>query len=102
MIKPQKHKALTLQWVDGAEIQRDVPIEDRWVTCENPTWGPDRVYRIKRAPPPDIRVGVQAYVNSPGEFNSPYIVRIPPLGECSNLQLIFDGTTHELKDAIVL
>ena len=95
MIKPQKHKSLILQWADGAEVQRFMPIEDRWVTCENPTWRPDMVYRIKRLPPPDIKVGVQAYADLP------HVVRITPLGECSNLQLIFDGTTHELKDAIV-
>ena len=94
MIKPQKHKALILQWADGAEVQRFMPIEDRWVTCENPTWRPDMIYRIKRSPPPDIKVGIQAYADL-------QVVRITPLGECSNLQLIFDGTTHELKDAIV-
>ena len=95
MTKPQKHKALILQWADGAEVQRFMPIEDRWVTCENPTWRPDMVYRIKRSPPPDIKVGVQAYVDRC------MVVRVTPPGECSNLQLIYDGETNELKAAIV-
>ena len=92
MIKPQKHKALILQWADGAEVQRYMPIEDRWVTCENPTWRPDMVYRIKQVPLPDIKVGVQA---------SWHELRLTSLGEYSNLLLIFDVITHELKDAIV-
>lgn len=101
MIKPQKHKLLILQWADGAEIQRYQPVEDRWVTCENPTWRPDMVYRIKRVPLPDIKLGVQAYLELPYIARSNTVLRITPLGECSNLQLIFDGETHELKDAIV-
>lgn len=92
MIKTHKHKALILQWADGAEIERYQPIDDRWVPCENPTWRFDVVYRVKRVPLPDIKVGVYASWNE---------LRLTFLGEYSNLQLIFDGETHELKNAIV-
>jgi hypothetical protein len=95
MIKPNKHKALILKWADGAEIQRYQSVDDRWIACENPTWRPEYVYRVKPVPCADIKVGVQAFV----DFTT--IVRPTPLGECSNLQLIFDGETHLLKSAIV-
>jgi hypothetical protein len=92
MTKVNKHKALILQWADGAEIQRYQPVDDRWIDCGHPTWRPEYAYRVKPVPRPDIFVGVQAYA---------HVVRLTPLGECSNLQLVFDGTTHELKSAIV-
>ncbi len=94
MTKVNKHKALIIQWADGAEIQRYQPVDDRWIDCGHPTWRPEYVYRVKPIPRMDIKVAVYA------DFS--HVVRLNPLGEVCNLQLIFDGETHELKAAIVL
>lgn len=96
MIKIHKHKSLILAWADGAEIQRYQPVDDRWVSCENPTWRPDFVYRLKPIPKPDLTIGVQAYITRET------LLRVTPLGECSNLRLKFDMETGELKAAEVL
>ncbi len=93
MTKVNKHKALIIQWADGAEIQRYQPVDDRWINCENPTWRPEYVYRVKPVPRADIKIGIQASLFG--------LLQTSP-GEISNLQLIFDGETHELKAAIVL
>jgi hypothetical protein len=96
MIKPNKHKILINAWADGAEIQRYQPVDDRWVICENPTWRPDMVYRVKPVPKPDLVMGVQAYITRET------LLRVTPFGECSNLRLKFDMETGELKSADVL
>lgn len=93
--KPHKHVELIKAWADGAEIQ----LKSSGIWCDysrgdNPTWLPDHEYRIKPEVKPDMVEYYKATIWSVGG-------RYKPTKD-SNLKLVFDANTGELKSAEVI
>jgi hypothetical protein len=88
MKTPHKHAELIKAWADGAEIEATEC--NGWRTCNTPMWFPERAYRIKPEPKPDV-VEWRYLVRSGGA----------PLAK-PNIKLTFDYETGVLKEAEVL
>lgn len=87
-----KHAELIYAWADGAEIQYFDT--DEWYDAPFPSW--DRsVYRIKPAPKTDIVFERKVEAIAGLDF-------VSWTNSHSNLKLIFDGETRELKSAEVI
>ena len=93
--KPHKHAELIKAWADGAEIQ--VKSCGNWYDYpagDSPIWCPDHEYRIKPEVKPDV---VKYYKATTGVTVNQY----NPTKD-SNLKLVFDANTGELKSAEVI
>ena len=93
--KPHKHAELIKAWADGAEIQvKCCGIWHDYSGGDSPIWCPDHEYRIKPEVKPDL---VRYYKAIPGSTVNQY-----NLTKDSNLKLVFDANTGELKSAEVI
>lgn len=92
-----KHAELIHAWAEGAEIQFKAEINEEWQDTPRPQWHYDFQYRIKPAPKPDIERFCRAVFSDEEEF-SVFTVKF----HISNLKLVFDGETRELKSAEVI
>ena len=93
-MKPHKHAALIKEWADGARIQYetagvwyDVPEDDI------PMWMPNKAYRVKPEPKPDVIITRQVAmcVNKNGTSYFTHYCNN------SNVEYTFDGDTLKLK-----
>jgi len=87
-----KHADLIHAWADGAQIQCKSHENDKWEDVRTPAWGEHFFYRIKPEPKPDI----VRYLEMPMFWG--YVERRPE----SNMKVVFDGETGELKSSEVL
>ena len=87
-----KHADLIHEWADGAEIEYFNHTIHQWEGVRNPSWNENSEYRIKPEPKPDhVR-----YLEMP--MFCGYVERRPE----SNMKVVFDGETGELKSAEVI
>ena len=108
---PHKHAELIKQWADGAIIEVAIPKNyasdcihrfDAWMETKNPEWNPQKQYRVKPEPKPNVvryvclDIDCNARVNARSNYFSGAAHR------CDNLMVVFDGETGKLKDAQVL
>lgn len=93
MKTPHIHAAVIKAWADGAPIQHST-FEGGWTDVKNPCWNPLVKYRVKPEPKTDIikyfhtnlmQDGDKVYVTP--QFYSTH----------SNIKVVFDGETRELK-----
>jgi hypothetical protein len=87
-----KHYEAVMAWANGAAIEHQHYVGDRWADSPNPGWFGDVKYRVKQAPKPDA-VREVLLVNSLSA--GPLLYAASPL-EC-NCVLVFDGETNKLK-----
>jgi len=102
---PHKHAELIKQWADGATIEVAIPKNyasdcihrfDAWMETKNPEWNPQKQYRVKPEPKPDVvRYAVASRIKV--EFLGPFNTNPE-----NNVMFVFDGETGELKDCQVL
>jgi len=87
-----KHAELIHAWADGATIQCKSYENDKWEDIRSPAWGEHFFYRIK----PEPKTDCVRYLEMPMFWG--YVERRPE----SNMKVVFDGETGELKSAKVL
>jgi len=87
-----KHAELIHAWADGATIQCKSYENDKWEDIRSPAWGEHFFYRIK----PEPKTDCVRYLEMPMFWG--YVERRPE----SNMKVVFDGETGELKSAEVL
>ena len=87
-----KHADLIHAWADGAEIEYFNHTNHEWEDVKNPSWNENTEYRIKPEPKPDY----VRYLEMPMFWG--YVERRPE----SNMKVVFDGETGDLKSAEVL
>jgi hypothetical protein len=94
MSKQLKHAKEIVQWAMGAKIQV-FTTSIGWIDCKDntPAWAEDCEYRIKPAPKPDY-----VHFLRIGHSGTAYVAEQVK----ANVKCVFDGETHELKEAIVL
>jgi len=85
------HADLIHAWADGAQIQRKRNNED-WDDAPYPIWDENTEYRIK----PESKSDYVRYLEMPMFWG--YVERRPE----SNMKVVFDGETGDLKSAEVL
>jgi len=100
-LKPHKHSELIKAWADGAEIETFIEAHDIWVSLDNKNikWEENSEYRIKPEPKPDVvffgkLTNPNSYVDAMWAGCHPY--------SSSNIKVVFNGETGELKSAEVL
>jgi len=86
-----KHADLIHAWADGAQIEYKNALKV-WMEVDSPDWSSWVEYRIKPEHKPDI----VRYLEMPMFWG--YSERRPE----SNMKVVFDGETGELKSAEVL
>ena len=86
-----KHADLIHAWADGAEIEYKNAL-NVWMEVDSPDWSSWVEYRIK----PEHKPDVVRYLEMPMFWG--YSERRPE----SNMKVVFDGETGELKSAEVL
>lgn len=101
-MKPHKHAELIKAWADGAEIEVFSRYNDDWMDCPDPTWEQEE-YRIKPEPEHEQRLDrIRAYrVSSDMKQIGQIGITCNDYGK-TNLILIWDGETGELKDSKVI
>ena len=105
-MKAHKHAELIKAWADGHTIELFSP-HGEWDEVLNPTWQPDREYRIKRVPKPDIVDEEYLYWNRTvpvmANLDDPSWSRWLKNGEAyrvaGKFKLTYDGETGQLKAA---
>ena len=86
-----KHADVIIAWANGASIEHKTSMGN-WMYLENPSWSKDTEYRIKPEPKTDI----VRYLEMPMFWG--YVERRPE----SNMKVVFDGETGQLKSAEVI
>ena len=108
-MKAHKHAELIKAWADGHTIELFSP-HGEWDEVLNPTWQPDREYRIKREPKPDVVEERLLFWNMsiPADANLEDLTWARWLDHCrayivmGKFKLTYDGETGELKHAEVI
>lgn len=110
-MKPHPHAVLIKAWADGTPLQKRYPLARNaaqqradWHDFEDdfyPNWEADWIeYRIKPDPKPDV---IEFYVKmsfTELEMQGSYYEWVSENGKkCTQLKVIWDGETGELKDA---
>jgi len=89
-----KHYDTIIAWANGAPIEMKDAVADTWHDVQTPSWYESLNYRIKPEPVRDVLR--DAYiVNSLSAGPMMYAVQ---KSIESNITMVFDGTTGELKD----
>jgi len=95
-MKPLKHAALIHAWADGAEIEQFDDALGKWVSRTwYEVWHPDRIYRVKPTPKPDLTRYTCVATRGSDAFSSRQF-------SLDNLKLTFDGETGKLIKAEIL
>jgi hypothetical protein len=99
-MKPHKHAELIKAWADGAQIQYWNGCIEQWKDGdrEEMSWYEDYQYRIKPEPKPDV-VATFYFLC---DLEHQHVAGMKADLEDSNVKLVFDGETGELKSAEVL
>jgi len=105
-MKPHKHAEAIKAWADGHTIEV-FTADGCWMEVSNTTWQPDREYRIKREPKPDIVDEEYLYWNMAvpvtANLNDYSWERWLKNGDAykvaGTFKLTYDGETGQLKAA---
>jgi hypothetical protein len=87
-----KHYEAIMAWANGAAIEHQHYVGDRWADSPRPGWFGDVEYRVKPTPKPDI---VHDVLIVCGMSCGPLLYAASALE--ANCVLVFDGKTHKLK-----
>ena len=94
MKTPHKHAEMILEW--ALDTSRKLEFRSHkagpWMDIEEPSWNTEYEYRFKPTPKTDYKTYAKV-LN--GFLQTSYIGK-------PNIEFIFDGETHDLKDAKVL
>lgn len=92
MKTPHPHSEMIREWALDTSRVVEYKVYGQWAPTSDPSWVPDIEYRFKPESKPDYKT----YAKVLNGF-----LQISYIGK-PNIEFIFDGVTHELKDAKVL
>ena len=94
MTNARKHAEIIKAWADGAEIEARYEGAVSWTPLKTPHWTDNVEYRVK----PKDDIVRRVHISIKDEMGDVVREEYVP----ANMELIFDGTTYNLKFARVL